>query len=119
MNREEIVKLRRSSLLALKAYFSVSMSQGWEDLLNGVQMQAAYFMHQAACAELQLPDNHQLPPRVQALLLDVVGDLADMIAVGKTDGDILKALRTKIESIIGVEQADDQTGGNGKGGNPP
>lgn len=74
--RTELIKLRKSALLALKGYFTCSLSADVVDQLDSRQMQAAWFLHQACCFELAQADNQVLPPRFHARIEQIAAQLA-------------------------------------------
>jgi hypothetical protein len=71
MTQHELVSLQRSSLLALKAYFSMSLDPKGAAMVNPTQITAAYTMHQAVCRELDGPCAKLVPPHTVAFLLSI------------------------------------------------
>lgn len=75
MTRHELLQLKRSSLLAIKAYFSASLEPRTAECLSHGQLAAANFMHQAACRELDGPDHLLLPAYAIARLGQLAAEL--------------------------------------------
>lgn len=118
MLREDLIKLRRHSLLALKGFFSVSLSKGWEDLLDNRQIAAAHFMHQAACRELEMPDAEPLSAGVLVKLQLIKEELMEAIASDNFNEKAVVEAINLVDELLGEHKPADVGGGTQTEGAP-
>ena len=106
MTRKELLKLRRSSFLAIKAMFVLTLEEDTRnvDLLN--QLSAAAAMHSAACKELDASPADEVPVSVRVAIIDAVIELERASKGGPNVAAFISNALVYLRKIINL--ADDQ-----------
>ena len=120
MTRDEIIKLRRHTFLAIRAYFVASLEIDWARKLDSTQMQAAYMAYNAACKELDYNPAEEIPMQVRNSVNIAIDQLRLAIGGGNVGIANLRMIVTLLERAVTVAPADAQAGerseGTGNGG---
>jgi hypothetical protein len=111
MTRDELRQLRRASLLALKAFFAMSVDKDLFQAGNMFQLESAARLHEACCRELEAPPRRtHLSFIAETVLEELIGEAEQGSKNGRVVGvvltDVLQELRNLLDMNNGVE--DDQ-----------
>lgn len=99
MTKEEIINLRRSSFLALKALYLTTLDPRYMEAVLPTQIQAAAEMHSACWREQYSRDN---PSIADAVLKTLSTTIEDLYQIKKRDGDLPPAFDDVIEALEGL-----------------